>query len=197
MERDPVQDRLPEPALVRPGGRKGGLRPASSPFFSARSAKRARGQEQAARPLGERRPAVAAKRALPACPVRRRKGACALGRPRSRSGRARPAGRSGSTRARFPRRISHSDRRGARSPPPGASGSTGDGSPTLASDTALGDPDPRVDVAAAERARVRWACRVARSHRLVARGAEQLARARLGERARGAPPRRSRSIARM
>ena len=98
VERDPVQDRLPEPALIRPDGREGGLLGLEAVLLGEER-ERARGQEQAARPLGERGPAVAAQRALPARAVGRGEGACAIGRPRSRSGRARRQGRRASARS--------------------------------------------------------------------------------------------------
>ena len=73
VERDPVQDRLPEPALVRPGRREGRILGRQTVLFEQK-AKRPRRQEQPTRPLGEGGPAVAAERSLPARPVGRGEG---------------------------------------------------------------------------------------------------------------------------
>ncbi len=163
------------------------------PFGEMRE--RARGQEETARPFGERGPAVAAKRALPARPVRCRKGPRAVGPTLDLDlcelcGKVEGFARSLDPYTAFLTAIDE-----ARVSASGRVRVHGRRQPDAGLGHRLWDPDPRVDVAAAQGAGMRGL--VARRSHDQSPEAPSSSRERVLPKRPRMPPRRSFSIARM
>ena len=153
VERDPVQDGLPEPALVRAPRRERGSR-----RLHARSA-RAGARARAASAAGG--PRHSARAAQPSPPRSRPASSPRFGATRVRSPpsvvdldprRARPRGRPAGPRSIPDAQSSQRSTRRALRRAAGSSGSTGRGRPTLASEPGSGHADPGIGAPPAERA---------------------------------------------